>query len=275
VKAEFPKKQRRAKRARARQRPREGRHDLRQRYRERDLPAEHIGVATIEDPYTEAGHLDAEGNLNAAAHLAPAQHSDGSVAEGAPGWTPPRRPTMTVFVALKDDPVGRTHSRHQIDESQYQTARAYQLAADKAMLGTMRSIDLGRTAVSGGLPPDPLPDSRRKAMERLRAVLTHHYGTEGLGLTRAVLCDRQSVEQTARLRGAEGDREIWFWSRLFRRCLDVLAAAFGFATSVYRPRQPNGHVEQDPAEDPARHADVNDLADLRSRRGRPNGGVRR
>jgi hypothetical protein len=145
-------KKRRAKRARARQR---SRYDLRHRYRERDLPVEHIGVATIDDPFTPAGYLDTEGNLGADACLAPAQHHDGTVAEGAPGWAPPRRPLMTVFVALKDDPVGRMHSRHQIDEAQYQAARAYQLAADQATLGAVHSVDLGRTKVSGGLAPDP------------------------------------------------------------------------------------------------------------------------
>ena len=178
------KKRLRGKKARARQR---SGYDLRQSYRERDLPAEHIGIATIEDPYSPPGYLDAEGNLNTAARLAPAQHADGSEAPGAPGWTPPRRPTMTVFVALKDDPVGRMHSRHQLDNSQFKAARLYQLTADQAMLGTMRSIDLSRTKVSGGMPPDPLPDSRRKAMERLRAVeerVTRRYGSEGLGLTR-------------------------------------------------------------------------------------------
>ena len=145
MKTESPKK-RRAKRARARQRPR---YDLRHRYREQDLPIEHIGLATIDDLFTPAGYLDAEGNLGAEARLAPAQHHDGTVAEGAPGWTPPRRPTMTVFVALKDDPVGRMHSRHQIDEAQYQGARAYQQTADRAMLGAVRSVDLTKTKVSG------------------------------------------------------------------------------------------------------------------------------
>ena len=70
----------------------------------------------------------------------------------------------------------------------------------------------------------------------------------------------QSVEQTARLRGAESDREVWFWSRLFRRCLDVLARVFGFATSTYRPRS-NGHAEQDPAEDSGRQATESELDD--------------
>jgi hypothetical protein len=47
--------------------------DLRHRYREQDLPVEHIGIATIDDPFTPAGYLDGEGNLGAEARLAPAQ----------------------------------------------------------------------------------------------------------------------------------------------------------------------------------------------------------
>jgi hypothetical protein len=218
------------------------------------LPVEHIGVTTIEDPYTPAGYLDAEGNLDATAHLASARHSDGTVAEGAPGWSPPRRPLITVIRALRDDPIGRMHSRHQIDEAQYQAARAFQEAADKATLGAVRTLDWTRTPVSGGIAPDPLTPGRQRAMKWLRvaeeAVVRRH-GSEGLGLTRAVLCDRQSVEATAKSRGAETDREVWFWSRLFRRCLDVLAQAFGFATSTYRPPRLNGHGDEHPADDPA------------------------
>ena len=133
---------------------------------------------------------------------------------------------MTVIRALKDDPVGRMHSHHQIDEAQYKAARAFQEAADQATLGAVRRVDWTRTPVSGGTPPDPLPESRQKAMRWVRVAeeaAVRRHGAEGLGLTRAVLCDRQSVEQTARLRGAESDREVWFWSRLFRRRLDVLA----------------------------------------------------
>jgi hypothetical protein len=79
-------------RARARQRPRG--HDVRDQYRQGDLPttARAIDVITIEDPYSEAARVDAEGNLNVAAQLQQAQHRDGTVAEGAPGWSPPRKP---------------------------------------------------------------------------------------------------------------------------------------------------------------------------------------
>ena len=270
-----PKRLRRARRARARQRPRG--HDLRSQYRESDLPAtSRVGVMTIEDPYSEAGRINSAGNLDVGARLEQTQHADGSMAEGAPGWTPPRRPLMTVFRALKDDPVGRMHSRHQIDQAQYSAARAYQELVDTATIGAVRSVDLSKTKVSGGQAPEMLTPRRQQAMARLRVAeqrVANRFGLEGLAVTRAVLSDRQSVEQTARSRGASSTREMSFWTGLFRRCLDVLAMAFGFATSGYRPRRPNGHAEQDPAEDMGRMASEHELADprLRAGRGRANG----
>lgn len=76
--------------------------------------------------------------------------------------------------------------------------------------------------------------------------VTDRYGAEGLGLCRAVLTEGQSVEASARLRGAASDRDVWFWAKLFRRCLDVLAAAFGFATSTYcrPPWQDRGGLKE-------------------------------
>jgi hypothetical protein len=167
------------------------------------------------------------------------------------------------------------HSRHQIDEAQFKAARAFQEAADRATLGAVRTLDWTRTPVSGGIAPDPLTPGRQKAMKWLRvaeeAVMRRH-GAEGLALARAVLVERQSVEQTARLRGADSDREVWFWARLFRRCLDCLALAFGFVTSTYRPPRPlNGHGEPDPAEDPGRQAREDELANPRLRSARANG----
>ena len=199
-------KRRRALRARARQRPRADRHDLRSQYRESDLPAtSQIGVLTIEDPYSQAGRVGPDGNLDIAARLEPMRHADGSVAEGAPGWTPPRRPLLTAFVALKDDPLGRMFARHQVDAAQFQGARLYQQLADQAMLGAVRSVDLGKTRVSGGIASDMLTPGKQRAMARLRKAeqrVADRYGAEGLGLCRAVLVERQTVEQTARLRGA-------------------------------------------------------------------------
>jgi hypothetical protein len=77
---------------RQRRQARERAHDLRGRYNAADLPL-HNGVAIdqIEDPYS-LDRIGVDGNLAVEARLEQARHSDGSLAEGAPGWSPPERP---------------------------------------------------------------------------------------------------------------------------------------------------------------------------------------
>jgi hypothetical protein len=239
---------------------------LRGQYREGDLPAaSRLAVDTIEDPFP---------SLEIGAQLEQAHHADGTVAKGAPGWTPPRRPLVTVVRALRDDPIGRMRSRRQIDQAQYLGAREYQAVYDACQIGSMRSVDLEKLKVDGGLPPEPLTDHRQRAARRLRSVdatLVHHHGHEGLALLRGVLADRRSIEQTARLHGAQSERDVRSIAWLFRQCLNVIARAFGLATSTRR--LPCTIVEpENPAADSSRHASVDELADARLRRGRPNGG---
>jgi hypothetical protein len=269
------KKRLRGKRARARQRP-HGR-DLRGQYREADLPqAGHLAVEVIENPYSEAGRIDREGNLDVRARLEPAHHSDGSIAEGAPGWTPPRRPLVTVVRALRDDPLGRMFSRHQIDQPQYLGGRSYQELVEVVQIGSMRSVDLGKTPVSGGRFIEPLTDTRQRAARRLRSVegaVVHHHGVEGLGLARAVLADRRSVEATARQYGAASNREVRSVAWLFRKILDVIAKACGFATTTHRlpPVAKLDEAGAPDASDPGMHADACELSCADLRHGRANG----
>jgi hypothetical protein len=269
--AAVSKKQRRAKRARARQRDRH-RHDHRDRYRAGDLPPDAGVVAVqIEDPYSQAGHIDVDGNLDIEARLKQTRHRDGTVAQGAPAWVPPTKPRIVVVRSLKDDPLGRMHSRHQIDEAQFQAARAFQETSDQATLGTVCSLDLSKTKVSGGAAPDLLTDAKKRSMALLRYAenqIEKHHGAVGLWLVRAVLVDRNSVEHTAKSSGAESDREIASWGWLFRKCLDCLAKAFGFSNSTKRPYRPNGHDVDDPALDPRRHAVEVELLDPALRSGR-------
>jgi hypothetical protein len=104
---------------RQRRRAREAQHDLRAQYRESDLPFQNgVGVLVTEDPYSSAGNIDGEGNLNVRAQLRQARHADGTLAEGAPGWTPPQKPLVTVITALRDDALGRMYARRQIDRPQ-------------------------------------------------------------------------------------------------------------------------------------------------------------
>src|SRR6516164_4159193 len=251
----------RGKRARARQRERRG-FDVRPQYREGDLPSTaHIAVATIENPYAEAGRVDRAGNLDVEARLEPVQRRDGTLSEGAPAWTPPQRPTLTAVVNLRNDAVGRMRARRQVDEAQYQAARAFQQLYDFATIGGYSVADLLRPKVDGGRIRDPLPPARVAAAKRLRSVestLKDWHGFAGLSLTRSVLTGGNSVDKAARDFGACSDREARFWGLLFRKCLDVLARSLGFANSAKRPRQPR-RVQYDSAPDasePSLHADA-------------------
>jgi hypothetical protein len=263
------KRKRQAKRARARQRDRL---DLRDRYREGDLPAGRLSVLTYEDPYGQA--VDSEGNLDVAARLEPMRHADGTLAEGAPGWTPPRRPLVTVVANLREDPLGRLFARRQIGQPQFLAGRTYQECHDAAVIGSVRSLDLSKDVVSGGQSAEPLTDRQRQAAAKLRSIeaqVHRRYGNVGVGLIRAVLAERRPLEATARLAGASSEREVHAWCWLFRKCLDVIAVATGFISSTRRPYRSNGHAELEPAEDPGRHASEAELLDLKLRRWRANG----
>ena len=98
---------------------------------------------------------------------------------------------------------------------------------------------------SGPMAADPLTADRhrhevaaswRAAGELSRSRCMHRHGAEGLGVCRAVLVERQSIEQT--LRGAETDREVWFGHAYFgnaRTCLSWLSAS---------PARPGGRLSR-------------------------------
>jgi hypothetical protein len=171
------------------------------------------------------------------------------------------------------------HARHQIDRAQYLGGRSYQELIEIAQIGAMHSTDWTKTRVDGGRFIEPLTDNQQRAARRLRSVegaVAHHHGVQGLALTRAVLADRRSIEATARQYGAASDREVRFTAWLFRKTLDVIAKAFGFATTT-RHLPPVVKLDEAGApdlEDPSMHADAGDIADprLRSGHGRTHGG---
>jgi hypothetical protein len=88
-----------------------------------------------------------------------------------------------------------------------------------------------------------------------------------------VLCERRSVEQSAKLRGAGSEWDARWFGILLRKCLAVLAVEFGFATSVRRPSRPllnrDGGIPD--VADVSMHAGTHELGDARLRYGRPNG----
>ena len=160
-------------------------HDRRGYYGKDALPKHaRFAAVTIEDPYADAAYVNDDGSADLKARLDHAQHRDGTKANGAPGWTPPPRPTITVIRSLKDDPLGRMHARHQIDQAEYLAGRAYQECFVKAQLAHYGSIsDMSQGGVDGGGRIEPLTENRQRALQRLRvidAALAKRHGSEGV-----------------------------------------------------------------------------------------------
>jgi hypothetical protein len=266
----------RARRARAHWRGRG--HDLRSHYRQGDLPpAPDLAVVEFDDPYAPSGWVNPDGTLDPNARLRQARRPDGSIAEGQPEWVAPPRSRVSAVARLKEDPLGRMHARHQLGEAQYLSGREYQLLHDSTQVGLVRSVDLSKTKVSGGRHFDPLTDRRRNASRKLRfadEAIHDRHGTEGLALVRDVLCERRTVEQSARLRGTDSERDSRWFGILLRKCLAVLAVEFGFASSTRRPSRParlNDDSGIPDTADASMHAGDAELGNVQLRYGRPNG----
>ena len=227
----------------------------------------------FEDPYEPASRINSAGNLDVTARLEPARHADGSIAEGEPGWTPPRRPLVTVVANLKDDPLGRLFARRQIGQPQFLAGRMYQEHHDAAMITSVRSVDLSKTKVSGGLPAEPLTERQRRAAAkcgRSKGVCSGATATSVSGLFG--LC-WQSVGRLKPRHGRPVQR------RRGRRAACVGYSVSAWTQSRWRPAScpvcagligRTGMREADPADDLARMADEDELADPTLRSGRVN-----
>lgn len=265
----------RGRRARLKQRPRA--RDLRDQYREADLPAApSIAVFEIEDPYAPAGHIDQREIWILARScagsfipmvLSPRVPPAGlhHRARGSPSFATSRK-TRWAGCTLAAKLMARNTSPVAVTKRPT-TPRKLDVFA--ASIGARRRCRAGRW-------PSLLPTGSarpRRGCAPLRrqccVVLAKLAWCSG-----AVLGDRRPLELTARAAGAIGEREIRACGWLLRQCLNVIAKALGIATTTRR--KPQRVIEpDDPAVDPARRADAGDLADpqLRSHgNGRANGG---
>lgn len=129
--------------------------------------------------------------------------------------------------STRNDPLGRLHSHHQIDEAQYQGGRAFQHDFETAERGP-RAIDPSKEAVDGGLMPEPITESQRKAAVRLARV-HRELGQNGSALIHAVLIHGMTMEQIGVSRGMTSEAELKYLGRRFREGLDTLAVEYSFA----------------------------------------------
>jgi hypothetical protein len=135
---------------------------------------------------------------------------------------------IVALRSLRNDPLGRLHSHHQLDEAQYRGGRAFQDDWEKAERGP-RAVDPTREYVDGARAREPITERQRKAVLRLNRA-ERELGADGSALVHEVLILGMTMEQIGQRRELRGQRWIDYFARRFRECLDRLALIYGFAT---------------------------------------------
>ena len=135
---------------------------------------------------------------------------------------------IVALRSLRNDPLGRLHTHHQVDEAQYQGGRAFQSDWEKAERGP-RAVDPSRDYVDGGQMREPITEGQRQATLRLNRA-EHELGADGSALVHDVLVRGMTMDQIGQRRGLVTQRWRDYFSRRLCECLDRLALIYGFAT---------------------------------------------
>jgi hypothetical protein len=135
---------------------------------------------------------------------------------------------IVTLRSIRNDPLSRLHSHHQIDEAQYQAGRAFQDDWEKAERGP-QALDPTREYVDASPAREPITERQRKAVVRLGRV-ERELGADGAALVRDVLILGMTMEQISVHRALRGQRWMDYFAKRLRECLDRLALIYGFAT---------------------------------------------
>jgi hypothetical protein len=142
---------------------------------------------------------------------------------------------IVAMRSIRNDPLGRLHSHHQIDEAQYRGGRAYQNDWEGAERGP-QAMDPTREFVDGTRSREPLTERQRQAVLRLNRV-ERELGTDGAALVHDVLVLGLTMDQIGQRRAVRTQRWNDYFARRFRECLDRLALVYGFATDASARRR--------------------------------------
>ena len=137
---------------------------------------------------------------------------------------------IVALRSIRNDPLGRLHSHHQIDEAQY---RAFQDDWECAERGP-QAVDPGRDYVDGVQAREPITEVQRKAVLRLNRA-ERELGADGSALVHDVLVSGLTMAEVGQRRGLRTQRWADYFARRFRECLDRLALIYGFATESRPP----------------------------------------
>lgn len=141
---------------------------------------------------------------------------------------------IVVLRSIRNDPLSRLHSHHQIDDAQYRAGRAFQNDWERAERGP-QAVDPTREYVDGVRTREPITESQRQAVLRLNRI-ERELGTDGAALVHEVLVLGLTMEQVGQRRSVRSQRWNEYFARRFRECLDRLAMIYGFATATQETR---------------------------------------
>ncbi|WP_258769573.1 MULTISPECIES: hypothetical protein [Bradyrhizobium] len=132
--------------------------------------------------------------------------------------------------SIRNDPLGRLHSHHQIDEAQYRGGRAFQSDWERAERGP-QAVDPTREYVDGVRGRESITESQRQAVMRLNRI-ERELGTDGAALVHDVLILGLTMEEIGQRRAVRSQRWNDYFSKRLQECLNRLALSYGFATET-------------------------------------------
>ncbi|MET0674784.1 MAG: hypothetical protein ABW175_03200 [Bradyrhizobium sp.] len=141
---------------------------------------------------------------------------------------------IVALRSVRNDPLGRLHAHHQIDDAQYRGGRAFQSDWERAERGP-QAIDPAREHVDGAQGREPITEGQRQAVLRLNRA-ERELGADGAAIVHDVLVKGLTMEQVGMKRGLDSQRWNDYFARRLRECLDRLALVYGFATVGVTPK---------------------------------------
>lgn len=137
--------------------------------------------------------------------------------------------TVTVMVNLRESSIAHMHARGQIDDAQKQAADRFRGLYERASLGGLQTLDIGRERVDNGAGQLGPSDGRLDAAREL-SVLARDLGKIGYPVCVGICAEHMSIRELAwRMLGRKPvKRELDYYGRLLRDHLDLLCAMWGY-----------------------------------------------
>jgi len=149
------------------------------------------------------------------------------VAADVPDPYEPDKP-LRVMKNLREHPLHMLAHRNVINSAQQYAGEKYRANYERAVIGASIAIDYSRDRVDGGPTPEPLTESRQKAIEWLKRVASYPgIGKRGDAILSQICGQGFGIAECARNLKYPGPRGEGFVSHRLVECLDTLLEFMG------------------------------------------------